>query len=213
MQISMAVSYKLILWYLMSSQAFAKFPSFQWIYNISKKKLEIKLIFWMQIKIKVSQVDFNTLDIKFPTRWYCHYWWVWLSILEVLKGTSLQYLYNISKKKLRMEFIFCMQINIKVSTSWHYCSWWNWPDMSKGPKIGSWGYFCNILRKYCCSCFCVLLLCKTFRYFTRVQSCLVLLVSTSIPPVGNWCRNLVYIMKELYFVVNERDMQRIWLIS
>ena len=30
---------------------------------------------------------------------------------------SLQYL---KKKKLEMEFIFCMQINIKVSTSWHY---------------------------------------------------------------------------------------------
>ena len=25
------------------------------------------------------------------------------------------------KKKLGMEFIFCLQINIKVSTNWHYC--------------------------------------------------------------------------------------------
>ena len=30
---------------------------------------------------------------------------------------SLQYPYNISRKKLGMEFIFCMQINIKTSTS------------------------------------------------------------------------------------------------
>ena len=29
-----------------------------------------------------------------------------ISILKVLKVTSLQYLYNISKKKLRIEYIF-----------------------------------------------------------------------------------------------------------
>ena len=51
-----------------------------------------------------------------------HYWWAWLSILSILKVTSFQYLYNISKKKLGMEFNFCMQINIKVSTSWdNFC--------------------------------------------------------------------------------------------
>ena len=42
------------------------------------------------------------------------------TLLFVLKTVSLQCLYNISKKKLGMEFIFCIQINIKVSTSWHY---------------------------------------------------------------------------------------------
>ena len=44
-----------------------------------------------------------------------------------------------------MELILCTYINIKVSTSWHYCFWWL--DMYKVPKIGSWKYFCNILRK------------------------------------------------------------------
>ena len=33
--------------------------------------------------------------------------------------------------------------------------------------------FANILRKKCHNCFCILLWCKTFRYFTGVQSCLV----------------------------------------
>ena len=61
---------------------------------------------------------------KFSTRWYYHYWWAWSSIFKVLKVTSLQYFYNISKKNLGMEFIFCMQINIKTSTSWHYHFWW-----------------------------------------------------------------------------------------
>ena len=40
--------------------------------------------------------------------------------VKILKVTSLQYLYNISKKKLGMEVIFDMQINVKVSTSWYY---------------------------------------------------------------------------------------------
>ena len=42
------------------------------------------------------------------------------SILKVPKVKSLQYLYNISKKKLGIEFIFSMEINIRVSRSWHY---------------------------------------------------------------------------------------------
>ena len=120
----------------------AKFPkvpkiaSLQYLYNISKKKLEMKLIFCMQINIKVSYKLISTLwASKFPTRWYYHYWWAWSSILKVLKVTSLQYLYNISKKKLEMEFIFCMQANIKASASWHYRFWWKWPDMSKVPEI------------------------------------------------------------------------------
>ena len=65
-------------------------------------------------------------------------------------------------------------MNIKVSTSWDYCFWCKWPDMSKVPKTKSWSYFC----KECCGDFCVLLWSKTFRYFTRVQSCLSLLVSS-----------------------------------
>ena len=40
------------------------------------------------------------------------FWWGWSSIFKVLKLSSLQYLYNISKKKL--EFIFCMQIKFGI---------------------------------------------------------------------------------------------------
>ena len=53
----------------------------------------------------------------------------------------MQYLYNISKKKLGREFTFYMQMNIKVSTSWDYCFSWKWPDISKVPKKGSWYIF------------------------------------------------------------------------
>ena len=66
-------------------------------------------------------------------------------MLKILKVTSLQCFYNVSKKKLGMELIFCMQINIKVSTSWHDSFWQKWPDISKVPKI----------RKECHNCFCV----------------------------------------------------------
>ena len=52
------------------------------------------------------QGDFNTLGIKFPTRWYYHYWLALWSIHKVLKVISLQYLYNILKQKLGKEFIF-----------------------------------------------------------------------------------------------------------
>ena len=83
-----------------------------------KKKLEMKLIFCIQVNIKVS-VDFNTLGIKISYKVILSLLIGSSSILKVLKVTSLQYLYNISEKKLGMQFIFCMQIN-KVSTSWHY---------------------------------------------------------------------------------------------
>ena len=89
-----------------------------------KKKLELKLTFCMQINIKVSYKLISTLwASKISTRWCCHYWWA-SSILKVLKVASLQYLYNILKKTLGMEFIFCTQININTSTSWHYRFWW-----------------------------------------------------------------------------------------
>ena len=68
------------------------------------------------------------------SRCYYHYCWARSSILQVLKVTSLQYLYNISKKKLGMEFIFCILINIKASTTWDHCfngSCWICPKYQK----------------------------------------------------------------------------------
>ena len=43
--------------------------SLQCLYNISKKKLKMKLIFWIQINIKVPQKFISTLWVsKFPIR-------------------------------------------------------------------------------------------------------------------------------------------------
>ena len=105
-------------------QAFSKFPKQQVcnIFIISQKEVRDEVDFLHADKHQsFIYVDFNTLGIKVSYK-------VKLSLLtgmiKVVKVTSLQYLYNISKKKLLMEFIFYMQINR--------------PDMSKVLKIGSW---------------------------------------------------------------------------
>ena len=177
MQVSMEVSFKWYYDFWLEWSSIPKVPqiaSFQCLCNISKKKLEMKFIFLHADKHQIfQQVNFNTLGIKVSYK----------VILSLLTGTmkhcqstqsnkfaiSLQ---RLKKKTLGMEFIFCMQINTKVSKSWDYCFWWKSPDMSKSTH-----YFCNIYRKDCCSCFCVLLLYKTFRYFPGFQSCSLLLVS------------------------------------
>ena len=101
MQKSMKASYILVLWFWWgwsSIPKITKIASLQCLFNISKK-LEMKLIF-------------NSLGINVSYK-------VTLSLLMgIIKHSqsiqSLQYLYKISKKKLGMEFIFCMQINIKT---------------------------------------------------------------------------------------------------
>ena len=57
------------------------------------------------------QVGIRTLGIKVSYKWYYHRWWAWSSILKVLKVTSLQYLYNISKKKLTIKLFNKNMIN------------------------------------------------------------------------------------------------------
>ena len=100
---------KIFYWGWSSIPKVAKIASLQCLYNISKRKLEIKLTSWMQINIKVSYKLVSALwASKFPTRWYYRYWGEW---------SSLQYLYNISKNKFGIKSIFCMQIKIKTCTS------------------------------------------------------------------------------------------------
>ena len=105
MQISMKAFYKLILWFWWwwsSISKVSRIANLQCLYNISKKKLEIKLIFCMQINIKVSYKFISTLwASKFSTRLYYHNWLARSSILKVLKVTSLRHCNNISKKVVR----------------------------------------------------------------------------------------------------------------
>ena len=66
-------------------------------------------------------------------------------------------LYN-TQKKLEMELILSMKINIEISTMLVLL------------------LLMEVAKQKYHNCFCVLLWCKTFRYFARVQSCLLLLV-------------------------------------
>ena len=66
------------------------------------------------------------------------WWWKWSSILKVLKVTSSQCLYNVSKKKLWMEFsIFHVSYQFLMKVARHVQS----------TKKGSLLNFSNILRK------------------------------------------------------------------
>ena len=105
------------------------------------------------------------------------YWYSWSSILKLLKVKRLHYLYNITKKKEVRSWVHFLHADKHQSFYKLTLSFlWKWPDMSKVPK-GSWQYFCNLLRRKCRNCFCVLLRCKTFTYFTGIQPCSLLLVS------------------------------------
>ena len=130
-QVNIQTCNKLILWWSSISK-FPKIASLPCFYNISKKKLAMKLIF---LHADTHQ-SFLRADFNIVTRWSNHYWWEWSSILKVLNATFSQYLFSNIKKKLWMEFIFFMQININASTSWHYHSWWKRPYISKVAKIG-----------------------------------------------------------------------------
>ena len=108
----MKVSCKLMLWYLIGlvkhSQSYQNIKfvmSLQYLQKLVRNEVD----FLHEDKHQsFLQVYFNTWLSKFPTSWYYIYWWVRPSILKVLKLTSLQYLYNISKIKLGKEFIFAL---------------------------------------------------------------------------------------------------------
>ena len=142
-QISIKLSYKLMPWFLMRmDKPSQNYPNGKFVINIftilQNKSQRLSWLLRVNNHQSSLQADFNTLIIKVSSWWYNQFWWAWSSILKLLKVTSFQYLYNISKKKLGMEFIFYMQINIKVSTRWHYCFWRKWPDMLKVPKKRKW---------------------------------------------------------------------------
>ena len=130
----------------------------------------MKLSFCMQIIIRISyKLIWALWASNFPTRRYYHYWCTWSSIVKVLKVTTLQYFKkeirdgvhflhadkHQSFYKLALLFFMVVARHVQISQNWKLVT------------------FANILRKKCHNCFCILLWCKTFRYFTGVQSCLL----------------------------------------
>ena len=73
-----------------------KIARWRCLYSISKKNLQIKLIFCMLINIEVFYKLISTLwASNFPTRWYYHYGWTMIKHSQSLKATNMQYLYKI----------------------------------------------------------------------------------------------------------------------
>ena len=61
---------------------------------------------------------------------------------------SLQYFFGISKKKLGMKMLLCMQVNISDFISWYYPFWLVWLGMFKVPKITSLQYHRDDILDY-----------------------------------------------------------------
>ena len=120
--------------------------------------------------MKVSYKLISTLRAsKVPIRWHCHYCCVWSSILKVLKVISLQYLYNISKKKLRREFIF---LHADEHQSFYKLRLFFFMEVARYVQSTQ-----NRKLVIFLSYFFVLLWYKTFKCFTGVQPYLMFIVS------------------------------------
>ena len=117
-----------------------------------------------------------------------------MNILKALKVTSLQYLYNISKKMLVIKSTFCMQF-LQVGIIVLYGSGQTCPKYQKRKLV----IFLQYLKKEVCNSFCALLWCKTFWYFILsrvvfVPTCLILklVVVASIVCQGNLVHFFAY---------------------
>ena len=135
-----------IFWWVWSSiPEVLKKACLQCLYNIPKQIRDEVEFFDAEKHQSFLPVDFNTLGIKvfynvigMIMKTWSVWWWEWSSILKVLKVTSLQCLYNISKKKLWMVFlIFDVSYRFLMKVARHVQS----------TKKGSLLNFSNILRK------------------------------------------------------------------
>ena len=108
-----------------------KKANLQCLYNIPKKVRDEVDFFDADKHQSLLTVDFNTLDIKIfynvidmIMKMWRSWWWEWSGIFKILKVTSLECLYNISKKKFWIEFSifdvsyqFLMKVAIHVQST------------------------------------------------------------------------------------------------
>ena len=120
-----------IFWWVWSSiPEVPKKASLQCLYNIPKKVRDEVDFFDADKHQSFLTVDFNTVGIKFfyividmIMKTWREWWWEWSGILKVLKVTSLERLYNISEKKLQMEFsIFDVSYRFLMKEARHVSS-------------------------------------------------------------------------------------------
>ena len=122
-KISMTLSYKLMLWFLMGMvKHFRRYQNSKFVMSLQylKKEVRNEVDFLHADKHQsLLQIDINTLKVfkvfkvfkvtKFSARWYCHYWWALFISLLIKHSQStqkkvLQWLYNISQMKLVKAF-------------------------------------------------------------------------------------------------------------
>ena len=112
-----------------------KITSLLFLCNILRKKWEIKLIFCMQLSMKVSYkliLSFITGMVKQSQ-----------SSQNSKFAMFLQYL----KKEVRDEADITCRKTSKISSNWNYHFCCVWPSMPKLPEITSLLFLCNIVRK------------------------------------------------------------------
>ena len=77
---------------------------------------------------------------KFSINWCYHFWWAWSGMPKILKISSMQCLYNISRQNWAMKLMFCILISIKTFTRRYYYFWWGGLGMPKVPGQ-AWNVF------------------------------------------------------------------------
>ena len=128
-QISIKGSYKLIVWFWWGWSSIPKIPKIA-----SLQCLKMKLIFCMEINIKVSKKFISTFSAsEFPTR----------LILSLLMGT-IKHSQITQSNKFAISLQYIKKQLSNGGRFWHenkrqrlYLIWWKWPDIIKIPKIGS----------------------------------------------------------------------------
>ena len=159
MQISMETCYKLIVWFSWgwtNIPKVSKIARMHWLYNISKKELEMKLSFAcikvcykviLSLLIGMIKHTQNTQSNKFA---------ISLQYIKKEVRNGVRFLHadkHQSFYKLALSFL------IKVA---------RYVQSTQSRKLI---IFLQYIKEKYRNCFCVLLWCKTFKYFTEVQSC------------------------------------------
>ena len=124
------IDIKIIWWVWSSIPKVPKKASLQCLFNIPKIVRGEVDFFDADKHQSFLTVDFNTVGIKFfyividmIMKTWREWWWEWSGILKVLKVTSLERLYNISEKKLQMEFsIFDVSYRFLMKEARHVSS-------------------------------------------------------------------------------------------
>ena len=81
------------------------------------------------------------------SKWYCHFWCVWLDMPKLHKTKSLLFLCNILREKWMAKFNFCMQVSMKTYYKLILWFWLRRSSISKVPKIASLQCIYNISEK------------------------------------------------------------------